>query len=175
MVYIIIKNKLGLLKDSSTTNKNPTFSLARSQMAFWTIIILIAYFYIWYQTGALIHITPQVLILLGISAGTTILAHIIDNKDMANPLIAQQLNDQKSTGNFFMDIMSEDQKNYSIHRFQNVAFTIAIGGYFLYEVFIHHVIPDLDTNLMVLMGISSATYIAVKQGENKSMEQKTIV
>ncbi|GEM_PF-5609576 len=163
---IIAKNKLQVLRDASTAIQDPPFSLAKTQMAFWTIIILLAYFYIWFQTGALIHITPQVLILLGISAGSYFSANIIDNNDIANPLITSRHQDSNQSKSFLMNILS-DKDGVSIHRFQNVAFTIAIGGYFLFEVYAYKTIPELDSNLIVLMGISSATYIAVKQGENK--------
>ena len=164
---------LKLLRDTSTTLTKPPFSLAKTQMAFWTVLVLVAYFFIWYQTGSLIHITTQVLILLGISAGSYFSATIIDNNDIANPKIVKRHQDSKGSKIFLMNILS-DQSGISIHRVQNVVFTVAIGGYFLHEVIINKAIPELDGNLTVLMGISSATYVAVKQGENKSFQDEIV-
>ncbi|MBE9511369.1 MAG: hypothetical protein IMY71_10855 [Bacteroidetes bacterium] len=170
---ILFKDRFKILRDHGTAMKSPPFSLARTQMAFWTIIILISYFVIWMGTGNMIVITGQVLALLGISAGTTLGAHLIDNDDITNSDIIKRHQEENNSKSFLLNILSDNQ-GLSIHRFQNVVFTIAIAGYFLYEVIHHYKIPELDTNLMILMGISSGTYLAIKKGENKAFQETPV-
>jgi len=166
LIIILRKKQLNFLKDQSAEKENPPYSLSRTQLAFWTLIITIAYFTSWFKTGEQVIITTQVLILLGISAGTTLTARLIDNHDIQNRPSRHQ--DSQSQG-FLMDILSDEQ-GLSIHRFQNVIFTIIIGSYFLYKVSINNAFPDIDENLLVLMGISSGTYLVIKQNENKENE-----
>ncbi len=168
-IYVLFKHKSSILRDRSDLIVNPPFSLSCTQMAFWTMIIIIAFFVVWYNTGNILNITPDVLVLLGISAGTTLGGHLIDKSDIKNTNIKRH-QDSNSSNHFLLNILS-DSKGLSIHRFQNVIFTVAIGCYFLYEVFKEYKIPDLNTNLMVLMGISSGTYLAIKQGENVEIKK----
>ncbi len=141
------------------------FSLSRTQLAYWTIIVVIAYIAIWIESGAFMHLTAQVLTLLGISAATTVGANMIDNADIRNARTRTRHQEHNDTDSFVLNIIS-DKYGPSVYRFQNVIFSIVIGSYFLYRVFLDYEIPDLDTNLMVLMGISSTTYLAIKNGEN---------
>ncbi len=167
LAYAIWKNGMIFLRDSSTLGNLAPFSLARTQFGFWTLIILAAFFYVWVMKGSTIDITGDILALLGISAGTTLGGMIMDQNDIRDPHIAKRHQDQNDSGSFFLNIIS-DSSGVSIHRLQNVVFTIAIASFFLYSVYLEKQIPDLDNELMVLMGISSGTYLAVKAGENKT-------
>jgi hypothetical protein len=62
---------------------------------------------------------------------------------------------------WFIDILSEDN-GVSFHRFQMVAWTLVLGLIFLYTVYHDLVMPDFDTTLLGLMGISSSTYVGFK-------------
>lgn len=165
--YIIIRKNFRVIRDF-TKNKEELapFSLARTQMVFWTLLIIASFFIVWMATGNLITITPQVLVLLGISAGTSVSAQLIDINDSNNEKIERH-QETNSSQSFLLNILS-DKNGVSVHRFQNVAFTIVIGSYFLFEVIQNHKIPELDSSLMILMGISSGTYLALKSSENKA-------
>lgn len=54
------------------------WSLARCQMAFWFVLVLLAFTSIWVLTGALDTITPSILTLIGIGSGATIGSAMID-------------------------------------------------------------------------------------------------
>jgi hypothetical protein len=56
-----------------------TFSLARTQMAFWFLLIVGAYGFIWLASGATDTITASVLGLMGISAATGLAAAAVDS------------------------------------------------------------------------------------------------
>jgi hypothetical protein len=54
------------------------FSLARCQMAFWFVIVVGSFLFIWLITGASDIITPGALALIGIASGTALGAAVID-------------------------------------------------------------------------------------------------
>jgi hypothetical protein len=75
-----------LLRDSGPEpagGKGKTYSLARTQMAFWFFVILAAYGFLFLVTGAVDTITSSVLGLMGISAGTGLAARAVDNSKRA--------------------------------------------------------------------------------------------
>ena len=161
------EEKLELAKKKTAKEQFAPYSLSRSQMAWWTFIVLVSMLYIWFTEKRMVEFTDQILVLLGISAGTTVTANYIDNKDLTDKNLKTRHQDSTSTNNFILNIIS-DQSGPSIHRFQNVLFSLAIGLYVLIQVLSTANIPELNDNLMVLMGISSSTYLAVKNGENKA-------
>jgi len=59
--------------------KRRPFNLGRAQMAFWFFLIYSSYMAIWLITDALDTITPSLLALMGISAGTALGEALIDN------------------------------------------------------------------------------------------------
>jgi hypothetical protein len=67
--------------------KRKPYSLARTQMAFWFILVVGAFLFIWLVTGASDTITSTTLALIGIGAGTALGAAVIDiskTKDEGN-------------------------------------------------------------------------------------------
>ena len=72
------------------------YNLGRAQMAFWFFLIYASYVSIWLITSALDTITPSLLALMGISAGTALGEAIIDNgKDTAKTNQVQDLTAEK--------------------------------------------------------------------------------
>lgn len=70
--------KYDILRDGP---KPRPYSLGRCQMAWWFFLILIGYVMIWLITGDQDTITPSLLTLTGISAGTALGAVLIDSTD----------------------------------------------------------------------------------------------
>lgn len=156
----------GLLKDDSKlkADKKP-YSLSRTQLAYWTLIVAVAYLFIALVTGELAPLSTSTLILLGISGLTTTVASNIDNSDKRNGRIRTQ-DDDPSEG-FYTDLIS-DTNGVSVTRFQMVIFNLILGVFFVIEVFTKLKMPDFDNNLLILMGISNGTYTSLKAGENKT-------
>jgi hypothetical protein len=74
------------------------YNLGRTQMAFWFFLIYASYLVIWLITDALDTITPSLLGLLGISAGTALSEALIDSgKDSATANTLQELTAEKAT------------------------------------------------------------------------------
>ncbi|MFX8785951.1 hypothetical protein ABTM90_19220, partial [Acinetobacter baumannii] len=63
----------------------------------------------------------------------------------------------------------------SVHRFQNVIFNIIFGVIFLQKVIAEHKLPDFDNTVLILMGISSGSYAALKTTEpqNSNIQNPT--
>ena len=156
-----------LTKYANVTDINlipKAFSLARTQLAVWTVVISCTYIYLGLmQFFSLtdIGINSTLLTLMGISAGTTAVGSAIDN---SNP---SQQGAQYPSDNFLMDILS-DQNGVNIHRFQNVIWTVIAMVLFLCKVRYMGCgeLPTLDGTLIALTGISSATYLGLKVNEN---------
>jgi hypothetical protein len=111
-------------------------------------------------------IDTTALILLGISAGTTAASQIIDKREIDRN--ASRPQDKESDG-FVNDILS-DGHGVSIHRYQNVLFTLVIGWFYIVTVWENYKMPVLSETVLILMGLSAATYASMKATESKSEE-----
>jgi hypothetical protein len=158
----------GFLKNATALNvkdPKPPFSLARTQLAFWTTIIFSSFLYLLFKYRFEIPELNNVnLILLGIAVGTTATGALIDDTQKNNG----NLNQSFPSTNFFADITS-DKSGVSIHRLQNVLWTIVVGIIYIQFVAAQGSLPDetvITNNLLILMGISSGTYVGVKTMEN---------
>lgn len=163
--YLVFKK--GLLRVN--TGGDNSFSLSTIHLFFWTTIILISYFVIWYTCNDINALEPSCLILIGISAGTASAGTIINNSLKKNQS-PDPADVHKSEG-FFNDIFSENGA-ISIHRYQIVVFNLAVGVFFLYNVFSELKMPVLNETILTLLGISSATYASLKAIQVKSANTK---
>src|SRR4051812_1316215 len=82
-VIVFLDYKYRLLRDISTAQIKP-FSYARVQLAWWTLVILTSFITIILCSGKVPVFDKYILILLGITAGTTLTARLIDLSDDAN-------------------------------------------------------------------------------------------
>ena len=175
IVFIIIMDlKYGMLRDDSTLITKRPFSFARVQLAWWSVIVLSSFIAIITRDGKIPNLDTSTLILLGISATVTASGRIIDISDQKNAAAAGNAQiSQNSTGqNFFLDILS-DNNGPSIPRFQTVVINLVFGIWFIYQVLtnimasdIDSIIPIIKSNNLILLGLSTGTYVALKTQEN---------
>lgn len=102
---------------------------------------------------------------MGIFAGTAVASSVIDKNEMGDNRPRHQ--NTPSQG-FFIDILSDDN-GISLHRFQNLAWTLIAITVYLYkvsQVTTGCQLPELSDTLLALTGISSATYLVMKSKEN---------
>jgi hypothetical protein len=176
LVVFFFDKQSGMLRDTSTAKKKP-YSFARVQLAWWTVIVLSAFIAILITKGAIPTFDSSTLILLGISAATTGTARVIDQSDISNPAIVRGQNEDGQ--DLFLDILS-DGTGVNIHRFQTVVFNLVFGIWFICTVlhnlpacvpslpnFPNTVMPPISNNNLILLGLSSGTYAALKTTENK--------
>jgi hypothetical protein len=141
------------------------YSLARTQMAVWFVVVLAAYVFLWLATGALDTLTTTVIGLMGISAATAVAGNALDagQQSTASPVEVPAAPAARSTG-FFTDIFS-DQHGMSLARLQIAIWTLVLVVIFARSVFRDLAMPEFDTTLLGLMGISNGTYLGFKGAE----------
>jgi hypothetical protein len=166
-----------MLRDNSTALPRP-YSFSRVQLAWWSVIILASFISIIILRGAIPTFDTSTLYLLGISSATTIGATLIDISDQTNPNLTG-LGQNIKGDNLILDILS-DKNGVNVHRFQTVIFNIVFGIWFILYVVTHvnnstivtdAIIPVISSNNLILLGVSSGLYTALKTTENK---QQTI-
>ena len=180
----ICEGKWCMLRDLSAARPQP-YSWSKVQLAWWSIILLSAFIAILWKSQLTPTFHESAVIMLGISSMTTAAARMIDVSDKTTADLIRHQDDKGET--FFLDILS-DHNGISISRFQTVVFNLVFGIWFIGELLhklpgivigseqkvVDAVIPPITTNNLVLLGLSSATYAALKLTENKEKkaEQK---
>jgi len=139
-----------------TAGLDSCFSLAHSQMAFWTLFICSGYVLIYLITLEMPDLNSSMLILLGLSAGTALGGKVID---AGKPV-------PKTKGKFLEDIL-QDADGYTVARLQIFIWTLVMAGIFISNVYSKLAMPEFGGTLLALMGISSGTYLGFKIPEAK--------
>jgi hypothetical protein len=87
VLFLWLARKTNIIREPGPNpggGKLKPYNLGRSQMAFWFFLVYVSYLVIWLITDALDTITPSLLGLMGISAGTALSEALIDSgKDTA--------------------------------------------------------------------------------------------
>jgi hypothetical protein len=162
--------KFNMLRDISAVYPKP-YSFSRVQLAWWTAIVLAAFISTSLAQKHIITLLDSTLYLLGMSGATMAAAKVIDTSDIRNPDI--QRNQDSKSENFILDILS-DGNGISIHRFQTVVFNLVFSIWFIKFVVNMQAIPDISNNNLILLGLSSATYVGLKATENSTNTQPSV-
>jgi hypothetical protein len=142
---------------------NGRFSLGRTQMAWWFVIILWAYLYIGFITGNFgSSINDTCLVLMGISAGTALGAQVIDSAFAAEAARTSRTAYASATSRGIVQDLISTNDGISLHRFQNLVWTIVFGVVFICGVIEAVAMPVFSATLLTLMGISNGTYLGFK-------------
>lgn len=157
ILFLFLAAKSNMLRN---VGPNPdigqkAYSLALVQMAIWFFVIMTSWLLLYVVKHSFNTISDTLVLLMGISAGTGIGGVAIDT-NRSKPA-------QQSQG-FLKDILSDDY-GISFHRFQIFAWTIVLVAVFIRQVTAYMTMPEFDSSLLVLMGISSGTYLGVKVTE----------
>jgi len=73
----------------------------------------------------------------------------------------------RASQGFRNDLLTDEQGSIGFHRLQLVAWTLVLGGIFVFTVWRSLSMPDFNTLLVALQGISGATYLGFKIPENQ--------
>ncbi|HEX4630735.1 MAG TPA: hypothetical protein VH188_07190 [Chthoniobacterales bacterium] len=238
-VFILILGSLGFFAASTDILRDPgrrrpegvePVSLAKTQMAFWFVVIAAAFAFLWVTTGNIDTINGTCLTLLAIGTTTALTTLAVQGnrsgeKDLsdvlqktphemlkmrpsealdeirarkaeleknANAMTPAELTEAIAILNrqeqeidrflkrrpkwcprrvyywryrlrtVFEDLLTEQAATYDFHRFQMLAWTLVLGAVFVAKVFTERAMPQFDSNLLLLMGISSGAYIGFK-------------
>src|ERR1017187_6007960 len=163
IVLIRLSQKTDLIRDNTTSpppaGERRPYSLGRTQMAFWFFLVLTSYVALWLITGSLETITPSILAIMGISAATTMGAALID-ADKSEKRSGLTPRDAMSKG--FLHDLLRDGSAYSFHRFQIFAWTLVLGIIFADSAYERLQMPEFNSTLLGLMGISAGAYVGLK-------------
>jgi hypothetical protein len=157
LVFLAIKSNL--LKEQVATLDlqlsnviDMRWSLAKTQLAIWTMAVAVLYLMIWIITYTTPTINDTVLALLGISFATTAVG-------ITQP--SGKVSIAKAKTNFLLDLI-DDGNGASIHRFQNVVFLGVFVAIFIGSTYSSLEFPTFDNKQLLLLGISSAGYLGIK-------------
>ena len=78
---------------------------------------------------------------------------------------AQNAKPARGKDKWLVDVLS-DANGLSFYRFQVFIWTIILGGFFIWHVANELSMPEFDTTLLLLMGISNGTYLGFKIPED---------
>lgn len=104
VIFIVIASYTGALRDKEpaggiTDASDRAYSLSRVQMAFWTMLVIYAYLYIWLLTGEYnVTIPASVLGLMGITLATFGAAGAVDKSKVQTNQEKLQINQKKLEG-----------------------------------------------------------------------------
>ena len=150
--------KSGLIRDSGLppdgNKENRPFSLARLQMVWWFAIVFLSYVVLWLLMQELPSIPASALGLIGMAGGTALAAAALDQ---GRPV--------QATKGFWSDI-STDADGVTLPRLQQIAWTGLLGIVFLSQVVTRLTMPDFDSSVLALMGISAGAYLGFKVPES---------
>jgi hypothetical protein len=156
ILFVKYARKSDIIRDRGELEPKPgapaqrkAYSLARTQMAVWTFLVvgMLVFIFLVTWNGAL---SSGALVLVGISFSTTLLA-----------ATAERPPKPRATQGFVTDLLS-DGDGPSFHRCQMVLFTIVLAIIFVLKAVSTLVMPEFDPTLLALMGISSGTYLGFK-------------
>lgn len=153
-----------------------TYSYSRSQLFWWTIIIVSCYTIFYALYGVLLPLNPSVILLMGSGLAVFIFGKTIDSSQIKNNVLKTELpsrhQDIHAPFSFLHDILS-DENGISIHRLQAVAFNVIYGigfiGYFVMSINSDtppYPLQEFEQWQLALLGISAAGYLGLKTNEN---------
>jgi hypothetical protein len=165
-----------------------TYSVSRFQVWLWTIVVIFSYAYLYFTRGPNILFPSSIWALLGISltsigaatalavkkdqpestvlVGGSPAAPVVVSVTEVPPPAAPPIAPPRPPKVGWLRDMLSDKGNPSIMRLQMFAWTLATATFFLRQVYATGTLWDVPSSLLVLMGISHASYLVDKGVRN---------
>jgi hypothetical protein len=133
-------------------------SLSLFQIYLWTWVVFEGCVYVAVLTGEPLAITWQVLALVGIAGAGSISSRFVTVSQERTPV----------TGNGGFSEIFQTDGNFDLYKLQMFLFTVFTALFVVGRVVVDRAFPELDTNLLLLLGISNGIYVGSKVagGEN---------
>jgi hypothetical protein len=183
LFWIILRLATGSKTSSIIIGEDGAPSTSKAQLAAWTAVVVFSYLALYAvrirmgDFAALPSVPQNVLIALGISGATAVAAKAIAVNAAANPVTnalpnaTETPDGQGQLSSNSSGILLDDSGKPDIGKVQVVIWTIIALG--VYLVTVGHAIhkgtpdlPDIDTTLMILMGLGHSIYIGKKVAES---------
>lgn len=168
-------------------------SLSLLQILIWTVVTLWGMVYVYLTSGTLLSMTPEMMGLLGIAGASSVLARWAAVSGSGAPSSApgqpKTEDVRRTTAREDLWSMLNTNGKFDLLKLQMLLFTIVIAAYVVAQIFLSAAFPQLDTNTLLLLGVSQGVYItgkltsksglaavqAIKAEIDLLNEQKTIV
>jgi len=132
-------------------------SLSLAQILIWTILVFSASFYILEVSGKLLDLTDDVLILLGITGGVSLIANIVSENNNVNVDNIKVKRHQSK----WLDLFQSDGKP-DLFRVQMALFTVLAVIFVTGQIYAELVFPKFPEGLLALITISNGIYLGSK-------------
>ena len=144
------------------TDGQPSLSLF--QIFIWTVVTVWGLLYVFVVTGNLLGLTQEMMWLLGIAGTGSVLSRWISSprSDEDAHADAQKLE--------FWQILSTDGR-FDLLKLQLFVFTLTIAVYLVWRIADTGAFPALDTNTLLLLGVSQGVYIGGKLAGTTTLNQ----
>ncbi|HUX07653.1 MAG TPA: hypothetical protein VMX35_10110 [Acidobacteriota bacterium] len=139
-------------------SKAGRFRISNAQIQVWTIIVIFAITFVIITTREFLPITAQMLWLLGISGVTMLFAKL--DREVKRKRIPEKYTRSILFNRIprYRDLITTGEV-LNLYQVQIAAFTVVAGVYVIWVLLLRGYFPELDQNLLILMGISGGTYV----------------
>jgi len=141
-------------------------SLSLAQILLWSILVFSASFYVLVVSGRLLDLTSDVLVLLGIAGGASVIAKITaSTKDGKGQAISGAMKEPK-----WLDLIKTEGRP-DLYKFQMALFTALAAVFVTKEIYSTMEFPTLPVGLLTLIGISNGVYLTAKASSKSVFEE----
>lgn len=166
------------------------YSLALVQMAVWYCVVILAYIYLYIINDCPPTLNNSIMILIGISSATALGGKFVDSsninkKESEEPEVLSDSNlnssltkdkllsrvEKLSSNGLIRDILS-DEYGFALSRYQIVIWTLIMLYIFIKDVLSLGLMHDFSEGELLLMGISSTSYVGYKLKEDLTKNVK---
>ena len=178
IVFLCFAGAPNLLRDPDGPIRDGrhVFSLSRCQLAWWFFIILAAWIFLSVTTSSRGTLNTTALIVAGIGSGTAISGALagkvkesVTNSSLASLSLTtsdRPTGFRRGPGAFLYDLLS-DKDTVGFHRFQLLIWNVVLGVVFLSQTWSEFAMPEFNSTLLGLLGLSSATFVGMKMTPNQ--------
>jgi len=140
------------------SGKHGGASLSLAQILIWTILVFSASFYVLVVSGKLLDLTNEVLMLLGIAGGSSVIAKIAASARGKNGVAvdAPEPKDPK-----WLDLFQTEGRP-DLTKVQMALFTSLAAIFVTAKIYGTLAFPELPEGLLTLIGISNGVYLGAK-------------
>jgi hypothetical protein len=150
-------------------------SLSLFQIFFWTVITVWALVYVFIVTGTLLSLTAEMLTLLGIAGTGSVLARLIASRRATVTSPPTYLSPPGSPLEFWQMLSTKNSlgvPSFDLMKLQLFVFTLVVGVYIVWRITDTATFPALDTNTLLLLGVSQGIYVGGKFSAMKPPPQQ---
>jgi hypothetical protein len=142
-------------------------SLSLAQILLWTFLVFSASFYVLIASGKLLDLTDEVLILLGITGGSSVIAKISASVKTEK---GRDLSGVVARNPKWRDLVRTEGRP-DLYKFQMLMFTTLAALFVVLKIAGTFEFPALPAGLLTLIGISNGVYLAAKTSSPTEFEK----